>query len=315
MKAVVFGNTCRHEVAVCAAKLLQTLFDHNVEILMERDFMVFLRNAGVPIDTYLNERNLIDYLDFQADFAFVVGGDGTFIHSAAKVGRRNIPMIGINAGRLGFLTDIPGFAIEQLVDKLLAGSYSLLERSLLRLHTNEKVYTDFNYALNEVCVSKMDSASLITIHTWVNGDSLNSYQADGLIVSTSTGSTAYSMSVGGPILTPGVPGFVIIPVAPHSLTMRPLIVPDDSIIDLKVESRNNHFLISLDGRSNVFDECINMRISKSSFTIHNVHFNDHNFFDTLREKLMWGSDNRKYLKKGYNDDPSTNLNEVSPDDI
>ncbi|MBP7780563.1 MAG: NAD kinase [Paludibacteraceae bacterium] len=302
MKAVIFGNTCRSEVAACTHKLLAALARHDVEMLMERDFLVFLRSMGVPIDLFISEKNLIDYRDYEADLAFVVGGDGTFIHSAAKVGRRDLPMIGINAGRLGFLTDLADSHIDEVVDSLMSGKYTCMERTLLRLHTDEKVYTDFNYALNEVTVSKMDSASLITIHTWVNGKFLNSYQADGLIVSTATGSTAYSMSVGGPILMPNVPAFIIIPVAPHSLTMRPLIIPDTSTVELKVESRSNHFLIALDGRSNVFDEHISMRINKSAFTIKTIKLEDHNFFDTMREKLMWGSDKRKYLKKGYDDD-------------
>lgn len=302
MKAIIFGNTLRKEVALYSFKLLEALNKYQVEILMERDFFVFLRECGYDVEKFVSERNLIDYRDYDADFAFSVGGDGTFIHSAAKLGRRKIPMIGVNAGRLGFLTDIDGEQIEKVVKNLVEGDYSLTDRTLLHLHTDEKVYTDFTYALNEVAITKQDTASLITIHTWVDGVYLTSYQADGLIVSTATGSTAYSMSVGGPILMPNLPGLIIIPVAPHSLTSRPLIVPDSSVIDMQVESRNNRFLIALDGRPNVFDESIKLRIFKSSRTIKTVTLNEHHFFDTLHEKLHWGADNRKFLKKGYDDD-------------
>lgn len=303
MKAVIFGNTCRKEVALYTDKLLAALYANSVEVLMERDFLMFLRDCGYDADKYVNERNLIDYRDYEADFAFSVGGDGTFIHSAAKLGRREIPIIGVNAGRLGFLTDIDGTQIDDVVKHLLDGDYSINERSMLRLCTDEKVYSDFNYALNEIAITKQDTASLITIHTWVDGVYLTSYQADGLIVSTATGSTAYSMSVGGPIIMPSVPGLVIIPIAPHSLTTRPLIVPDSARIELQVESRNNRFLIALDGRPNVFDESIGLHIRKSSFAIKTVTLNNHHFFDTLHEKLHWGADNRKFLKKGYDDEP------------
>lgn len=303
MKAVIFGNTLRNEVALYSFRLLEALNRYGVEVLMERDFLVFLRECGFEADQFVNEKNLIDYRDYEADFAFSVGGDGTFIHSTAKLGKRMIPMIGINAGRLGFLTDIDGDQIDDVVKHLVDGDYTLTERGLLHLHTDEKVYTDFTYALNEIAITKQDTASLITIHTWVDGTYLTSYQADGLIVSTATGSTAYAMSVGGPILMPNLPGIIIIPVAPHSLTSRPLIVPDTSVIELQVESRNNRFLIALDGRPNVFDEKIKCRIYKSaSRTVKTVKLNNHHFFDTLHEKLHWGADNRKYLKYGYDDD-------------
>lgn len=302
MKAVVFGNTCRKEVAKYAGRLLQSLASSGVEIFMERDFYVFLRQNEVDVFSYVNERNFIDYCDYSADFAFVVGGDGTFIHSATKLGGRDIPMVGINAGRLGFLTDIDGEHIDNMVEHIMSGNYKVLERSVLRLRTKEKLYSDFNYALNEIAVCKLDSASLITVHVWVNGDYLTAYQADGLLISTSTGSTAYAMSVGGPILTPSVPALILVPVAPHSLTMRPLVLPDTSVIDLQVESRNNKFLAALDGQCNVFDESVRIHVSKSAFTIKSVQLKDHTFFDTLRSKLMWGADNRHFLKLGYDDD-------------
>ncbi|MBQ0030604.1 MAG: NAD kinase [Paludibacteraceae bacterium] len=301
MKAVIFGNTCRKEVALFTHDLMVALAEHKVEMLMERDFFMFLRDCGFDMSRFVSEKNFIDYRDYDADFAFVVGGDGTFIHGAAKLGNRNIPMIGVNAGRLGFLTDIDGSHIEEVIANLLSGQYTVMERPLLKLSTEQKVYTDFNYALNEVAITKQDTASLITIHTWVDDLYLTSYQADGLLISTATGSTAYSLSVGGPIMMPNVPGIIIIPVAPHSLTLRPLIIPETSRIQLQVESRNNRFLIALDGRPNVFDESVGLSIRKSARTVKTVRLNSTHFFDTLHSKLHWGSDNRKFLKKGYDD--------------
>ena len=304
MKAVIFGNTFHKEVALYARELMVALATYKVEMLMERDFAIFLRDNGVDTTRYLSEKNFIDYRDYSADFAFVIGGDGTFIHSAAKIGRRDIPMIGVNAGRLGFLTDIDGARIDEVVSHIIDGDYTTMDRSLLKLHTENKVFPDFNYALNEIAVTKQDSASLITIHSWIDGTYLTSYQADGLIVSTATGSTAYAMSVGGPILMPNMPGFIIIPVAPHSLTTRPLIVPDTSVIELQIESRNNRFLIALDGRPDVFDDKIRLRINKSDFSVKTVKLNSSHFFDTLHEQLHWGADTRKNkdLKKGFDDD-------------
>lgn len=230
--------------------------------------------------------------DFEADMAFSIGGDGTFIKTSAKIGKKNIPIIGINAGRLGFLADIAGDEIEVAVKEILDGKYKIEDRTLLRLYTEEKLYKDFNYALNEIAVMKRDSSSMITIDAWANDVFINSYQADGLLISTSTGSTAYSMSVGGPIVVPQAPNFIITPIAPHSLNVRPIIIPDDWEIKLRVESRNNQFLIALDGRNNIFDSKTHLLIKKAGFTTKVVKRENNDFFDTLRSKLMWGMSER-----------------------
>ena len=315
MRAVIFGNNCHKEVARYTGYLLQALAERGVELMMERDYHVFLRHNGVNVDQYVNERNYIDYTDYDADYAFVVGGDGTFIHSAAKLGGRDIPMVGINAGRLGFLTDIDGSHIYEMVEQLMNKNYTITERTLLEVATKGNSNCDLNFSLNEISVSKLDSASLITIHTWVDGTYLTSYQADGLLISTSTGSTAYSMSVGGPILTPQVPALILTPVAPHSLTMRPLVIPDTSKIELQVESRNNRYLLAIDGQNNVFDEHIKLSICKSPFKIKSLQTSEHNFFDTLRQKLMWGADNRHYLKKGYDEPDEDSIENSGISDI
>ena len=264
MKVIIFGNKCKDRIAIYARQLVNSLLKRNVSIYFEKDFCRFLVEKG--IDMAFPHQLLCEGEDFEADMAFSIGGDGTFIKTSAKIGKKNIPIIGINAGRLGFLADIAGDEIEVAVKEILDGKYKIEDRTLLRLYTEEKLYKDFNYALNEIAVMKRDSSSMITIDAWANDVFINSYQADGLLISTSTGSTAYSMSVGGPIVVPQAPNFIITPIAPHSLNVRPIIIPDDWEIKLRVESRNNQFLIALDGRNNIFDSKTHLLIKKAGFT-------------------------------------------------
>ncbi|MBE6328765.1 MAG: NAD kinase [Paludibacteraceae bacterium] len=290
MKVIIFGNKCKDRIAIYARQLVNSLLKRNVSIYFEKDFCRFLVEKG--IDMAFPHQLLCEGEDFEADMAFSIGGDGTFIKTSAKIGKKNIPIIGINAGRLGFLADIAGDEIEEAVKEILDGKYKIEDRTLLRLYTKEKLYKDFNYALNEIAVMKRDSSSMITIDAWANDVFINSYQADGLLISTSTGSTAYSMSVGGPIVVPQAPNFIITPIAPHSLNVRPIIIPDDWEIKLRVESRNNQFLIALDGRNNIFDSKTHLIIKKAGFTTKVVKRENNDFFDTLRSKLMWGMSER-----------------------
>jgi NAD+ kinase len=291
MKVIIFGNKRQKDIIKYTSVLVNALKKkENIHISIEEEFHQFLNDSGS--DTSFVSKVYTDD-SFVADMAFSIGGDGTFIRNSAKIGKKNIPLLGINAGRLGFLADVSEEEINPAVEEILAGKYNIENRSLLRLYTEEKLYSDFNYALNEVAILKQDSSAMITIHAWVNGVFLNSYRADGLLISTSTGSTAYSMSVGGPIVVPQARNFIITPVAPHSLNVRPLIIPDDWEIELMVESRNHHFLIALDGRNNVFHEKTKLKIKKASFTTKIIKREDQNFFSTLRSKLMWGLDNRK----------------------
>jgi NAD+ kinase len=290
MKVIIFGNKCKDRIAIYARQLVNSLLKRDVSIYFEKDFCRFLVEKG--IDMAFPHQLLCEGEDFEADMAFSIGGDGTFIKTSAKIGKKNIPIIGINAGRLGFLADIAGDEIEVAVKEILDGKYKIEDRTLLRLYTEEKLYKDFNYALNEIAVMKRDSSSMITIDAWANDVFINSYQADGLLISTSTGSTAYSMSVGGPIVVPQAPNFIITPIAPHSLNVRPIIIPDDWEIKLRVESRNNQFLIALDGRNNIFDSKTHLLIKKAGFTTKVVKRENNDFFDTLRSKLMWGMSER-----------------------
>lgn len=290
MKIIIFGNKLRNEVADYTQEVIDILLDRGVDILLEPNFCRFLVEKGVHLNF---DHTVVENDDFDADFAISIGGDGTFIRSAARIGRKPTPILGINAGRLGFLADVPVDRISECLNNVLNGKYHIEEHALLRLHTEDREYTDFNYAVNEIAILKRDSSAMITIHAWANGTFINSYQADGLLIATATGSTAYSMSVGGPIVVPQASNFIITPVASHSLNVRPIIIPDDWEIDLRVESRNKQFLIALDGRNNVFNEQVPLKIKKASFTTKIVRQEDHDFFNTLREKLMWGTGTRK----------------------
>lgn len=229
------------------------------------------------------------------DMAISVGGDGTFLRTATTIGATNIPMLGINAGRLGFLAAINYADVDETLQEIFDKKYKIEERTLLSLTTTEsnEPFGSPVCALNEIAVLKQDTASMLAVHAYINDEYLTTYQADGLVVATPTGSTAYSLSIGGSILTPTTPSLILSAIAPHNLTSRPLVVDDNSLISLKVESRNKMFLLSLDGQSQVFDEHVGIEIRKADYTLKVVKRIGHTFFETLRDKLMWGADVRQ----------------------
>lgn len=227
-----------------------------------------------------------------ADFVFSIGGDGTLLDSVCLVGNSEIPIVGINTGRMGFLATVAKENIEEAINLLEKGDFTLENRSLLELHTDRKVFSGLNFGLNEFTIHKRDTSSMITVHTYIDGEYLNSYWADGLIVATPTGSTGYSLSCGGPLITPGANNFVITPVSPHNLNVRPIIVSDTSEISFQIEGRSEKFLISLDSRSTAIDASVNLRVKKAAFSTKLVKFAHYSYFDTLRQKLNWGFDMR-----------------------
>ena len=239
------------------------------------------------------ECEIIRSNDFTADYAVCIGGDGTFLDTASKVADKNIPIIGINAGRLGFLANFSPDHIETDIKDIISGSYSTQSHSVLNMKCDEIDLHGYPFALNEVAILKHDISSMITIHTSINGEPLTTYQADGLIVSTPTGSTAYSLSVGGPIIVPQSNTLCLTPIAPHSLNMRPIVLCDDYEIDLMVESRSQSFLISLDGRSQSYPDKIHLHIKKAPYHITVVTRHQQSYFSTLRKKMMWGADTRE----------------------
>ena len=289
MKIGIFGSEYQIEKQSVIKRVFNKLAERGAEVYVDASFSHFLWEA-FQYKPAINGTLSGDVFDL--DIAISMGGDGTFLRTAARVNKQNIPILGINTGRLGFLADVGSTDIEDTLDELFKHYYKVEERTLLRLATENHIYQGYNYALNEVAILKRDTSSMITIHTELNGEYLTSYQADGLIVATPTGSTAYSMSVNGPIILPQDNSLVLSPVAPHSLNVRPLVIPDDYRITLGVESRNRTFLISLDGRSEVFPAGIQLEISKADYTTKVIKRYKHTFYQTLREKLMWGADVR-----------------------
>jgi NAD+ kinase len=226
------------------------------------------------------------------DFLCSIGGDGTILDTLTIVQDTGIPVLGINVGRLGFLSSVAAEEVPGAIESLEKGHYSLDKRSLLRLESNRTLFGDVNYALNELTIHKKDSSSMITINTFLNGEYLNSYWADGLIIATPTGSTGYSLSCGGPIIAPYSGNFVITPIAPHNLNVRPIVVSDKNVISLEVEGRSQYFLASLDSRSVTIDSTIELAVRRQDFTMNLVRFDQDNFLGTLRRKLNWGLDTR-----------------------
>ncbi|MDR2496434.1 MAG: NAD kinase [Tannerellaceae bacterium] len=226
------------------------------------------------------------------DMAVSVGGDGAFLRTAAQINCMGVPILGINAGRLGFLADISGDEPEDTLDEIAARRYRVEDRTLLRLCRGSELVEGYNFALNEVAVLKRDTSSMLTIHASIDDDFLATYMADGLIIATPTGSTAYSLSVNGPIIVPQSASLVISPIAPHSLNVRPLVIPDDSVISLVIESRSDFFLVALDGRSEVVPAGSRLTIGKADYKLKVIKRYGQTFYSTLRDKLMWGTDAR-----------------------
>ncbi|MCD8555115.1 MAG: NAD kinase [Bacteroides graminisolvens] len=290
MKFAIFGNTYQAKKSSHAKELFRLLEKHRAELYICRDFYHFLTN---DLKLEIKDATLFDGDHFEADMIISIGGDGTFLKAAGRVGRKNIPILGINTGRLGFLADVSPEEMEETFNEIHKGQYNVEERSVLQLSSNKKKMEILPYALNDIAILKRDSSSMITIHTSINDAYLATYQADGLIIATPTGSTAYSLSVGGPIIVPHSNTIAITPVAPHSLNIRPIVIRDDWKITLDVESRSHNFLVSIDGSSESFTENDRITINRADYTIKVVKRLNHVFFDTLRSKMMWGIDSRK----------------------
>lgn len=288
MKIALYGNSYQKAKSEHVLLLFEALRKYDIELFIEKKYFDFLSEQKVNIPS----AQTFDSLEYNVDVVLSVGGDGTFLRTAEQTAGLNIPILGINAGRLGFLADVSKTEIETAVEELMNGNYNIEERTMLQVEVDGLPSDCTPYALNEVAVLKQDSSSMITINATLGNDFLNSYQADGLIVATPTGSTGYSLSVGGPILMPESADFVISPVAPHTLNVRPLVVPDNQEIKLLVDSRTGNYLVALDGRSYVMPCDKEIKLSRAPFRTLVVKRLNHTFPVTLRNKLMWGVDNR-----------------------
>ena len=288
-RIALFGNLHRTEMENELLELVRFFHQMNVVVLLDEYLQLYLDEK---FHKSFDRVELITDDNFSADLALSIGGDGTFLNTAARVGKKDIPILGINTGRLGFLADVAKDEIIPALQAIFKHEYTIEKRSVLKLQTLDGSRLDSPYALNDIAISKQDSSSMIIVNAYANGELINIYQADGLIISTPTGSTAYSMSAGGPIVVPQARSFVISPVASHSLNVRPLIVPDDWEIDLQVKSRSNSYLVSIDGRSKILDHSTRLRLKKADYSIQVLKPLNHTFFETLRNKLLWGADVR-----------------------
>jgi NAD+ kinase len=289
LRFAFFGNTYQPKKSVSIRQILASLAQRKAEVSIERAFYDFL--VSDPKNA-LSGVTVFDGNNFDADFVISMGGDGTFLRAASMVGSKQVPILGINTGRLGFLADVTAQEIDHTIQALYEGDYAVETRSVIEVSTSGQKLKGYRCALNDVAILKRDNASMITIHCTVNGDYLTTYQADGLIMSTPTGSTAYSLSNGGPIIVPGTHVFLLTAVAPHSLNVRPIVLSEDSEIQLTVESRTHNYLVALDGRSEPLQETTRLRLRKAPYRVRVIKRADTKYFYTLREKMMWGADQR-----------------------
>ena len=290
MRIAILGKPFEEKLVPYILGLFNELAERKAGILVEESFNAFLQNyLALPgeIMTFRRGDPLTD-----VNFMLSIGGDGTLLDAVTYVGAKQIPILGINTGRLGFLATVPCDSIPEAIAALYAGQFTIDERSLIRADSEEDVFDGINFGLNEFSILKTDTSSMIVVHTYLDGEYLNSYWADGLIVSTPTGSTGYSLSCGGPVVLPQTNNFVISPVCPHNLNVRPLVVPDSSVVTFEIEGRNNNYLVSLDSRSKPVDASVHIAVRRENFNALLVKMTAVNFLTTLRTKLNWGLDKR-----------------------
>ena len=289
LRFALFGNIYQGRRSASIQQVLSSISSYETELYVDMEYYYFLKD-NQRLD--VKAAKLFTDDDFDADFVISMGGDGTFLKAASRVGAKSIPILGVNMGRLGFLADINPEQFASTLDALYHDDYYLESRALIQVETDGAPLGTYRCALNDVAILKRDTASMISICTCVNGQYLHTYQADGLVISTPTGSTAYSLSNGGPIIVPGTKVFSMTAVAPHSLNVRPFVLPDSSVIDLEVESRSHNFLVAIDGRSEKCAEGTKLTLRRAPYDIKVVKRSDHRYFDSLREKMMWGADTR-----------------------
>ncbi len=293
MKIAIYGQYYQNSTEPIIKDIFVFFNNNNVDLYIEENFLKILYEKQIVKKEY---RTFASFKDLSADFDILIsiGGDGTILRAATLVRDLGIPILGINAGRLGFLAAVQKENIEGFLQYVIDRKFKISARTLLSLEVSPAILDveEINFAMNEITVSRKDTTSMITIETWLNGEYLNSYWADGLIISTPTGSTGYSMSCGGPILTPDVQSLVITPIAPHNLNARPLVIPDGTEIKLRVSGREDQYLVSLDSRIASVRNESELIIRKNAFKINMAEMPDETFLRTLRKKLLWGEDKR-----------------------
>ncbi len=296
MKIAIYGQYYKKEFSKYLENLLETLANYNIEVIIEADFYELINKGQNLVNTYKTYSSCVD-LDDSFDMLITVGGDGTFLRSITYIRASNIPVLGLNFGRLGFLANVQKDKIKEAIASIVNKEFIIIERSLLQVKTIPKIeaLNNLNIALNEVTVVRKNSTAMIAVDTCLDDEFLTSYWADGLIVATPTGSTGYSLSCGGPVISPTAKNIVLTPIAPHNLTARPLVIPDKTKIELKVIGRKDYALLSLDSQVYTIPNKTKIFIKKADFTIKTVLLNNQSFSKTLREKLLWGEDARNIM--------------------
>ena len=290
MKIGVHGKEFTRPSAPFIQRIFEVLTHHRVELFVSTKFASLLKQSAFKSykwETFDPGESLKNI-----ELIISIGGDGTLLESVSYIGKKEIPVLGINTGRLGFLATISREETERALEMVINKSFTLDKRAVLQLETNVGIFGDLNFALNDFTVVKKDTSAMITIHTFIDGEFLNSYWADGIIVATPTGSTGYSLSCGGPLIFPRSGNFVLTPVSPHNLTVRPIIVSDTSQISFQVEGRSKKFLVSLDSRIATVDNTVKLTIKRAGFIVNLVQLEGYHYFKTLRQKLNWGLDIR-----------------------
>tara|TARA_B110000459_G_scaffold31291_1_gene32095 strand:+ start:3449 stop:4327 length:879 start_codon:yes stop_codon:yes gene_type:complete len=291
MHVAVYGRNLKPSTTPYVAQFFELLKAKGISYTVNRPFYKhLLSDHSLTIDdsTFTKKKEITTAIDF----VFSLGGDGTMLDAVSWIGDKEIPVVGINFGRLGFLASISINDIEDSLNAIINGKHVIDKRNLIQLESNKKLFGNTSFALNEFTVQRVETSSMITVHTYLDGQHLNSYWADGLIVSTATGSTGYSLSCGGPVIYPNSKNFVITPVSPHNLNVRPMVVPDDVELRLHVEGRSKRFLATLDSRNETIDASFELKLKKASFQAHLVRLSSSNFVNAIREKLLWGEDLR-----------------------
>jgi NAD+ kinase len=290
MKVGVHGKDFNRQSAPFIERILEVLQEHRTGIHISSKFARNLKTSSFKrfkFETYDPGQNLKEL-----DLFLSVGGDGTLLESVTYIGKTEVPILGINTGRLGFLATISREETEEALELIFKKEFKLDKRAVLKFESNEDLFHGLNFALNDFTIVKKDTSSMITVHTYIDGELLNSYWSDGIIVATPTGSTGYSLSCGGPLVFPRSGNFVITPVSPHNLTVRPIVVSDQCEITFQVEGRSKKYLVSLDSRIATVDETVKLKISKADFKVNLIEVKGHHYFKTLRQKLNWGLDVR-----------------------
>lgn len=294
MKIAIYGRHFNNTVLPHVQQVFDSLANHNIETFVYDKYNHFISGKIFFPHKFQVFRNYQDLIQAKVDVMISLGGDGTLLDTVTLIRDSNIPVIGINFGRLGFLASINKNDISEAINSLVNKDFTLDKRVQLCIESELKLFGNENFALNDVTIHKRDTSAMMIVHAYLNGDFLNSYWADGIIIASPTGSTAYSLSCGGPIIFPGSGNMVVTPISPHNLNVRPIVLSDTNILSFEIEGRSSKYLLTCDSRTEVIDTSIKIKVKKADFVINLIRLNNENYLSTLRNKLLWGIDTRNY---------------------